>query len=169
MTDQTAPTRNTRRGRQCALVSSVIPIALIIGALVSVAGPAAGHELDTQTAVVVDTDLGLDDVVALAMILHFARGLDFGCGPAPALAAMLEEGGCVMNLYDPFYRPDRGSLGQSYQFITATEVVEHLHRPGEELAALWEALEPGAPPPLPSQSLGERLAAVAAAPGEEKP
>ena len=32
-----------------------------------------------------------------------AAGLDFGCGPGPALAAMLEEQGFSMSLYDPFY------------------------------------------------------------------
>jgi len=72
-----------------------------------------------------------------------ARGLDFGCGPGPALAAMLREAGCRVALYDPFYHPDASALRGSYQFITATEVVEHLHRPGEELRRLWALLQPG--------------------------
>ena len=72
-----------------------------------------------------------------------ARGLDFGCGPGPALAAMLMEAGCEVNLYDVFYRPETEVLNLSYQFITATEVVEHLHDPGAELARLWQMLEPG--------------------------
>jgi hypothetical protein len=72
-----------------------------------------------------------------------ARGLDFGCGPGPALAAMLVEAGCEVNLYDVFYRPQTEVLNLSYQFITATEVVEHLHEPGAELARLWQMLEPG--------------------------
>jgi SAM-dependent methyltransferase len=72
-----------------------------------------------------------------------ASGLDFGCGPGPALAAMMREAGFAMSLYDPFFYPDPAPLEQRYDFITATEVVEHLHRPGEELARLWGMLKPG--------------------------
>lgn len=72
-----------------------------------------------------------------------ASGLDFGCGPGPALAAMLLERGFHVALYDVFYHPDTGALQQHYDFITATEVVEHLHRPGAELAHLWRLLRPG--------------------------
>ncbi|RLQ20807.1 methyltransferase domain-containing protein [Seongchinamella sediminis] len=79
----------------------------------------------------------------LARIPAAARGLDFGCGPGPALAAMLEEAGHQVALYDVFYRPDTAVLQRSYQFITATEVVEHLHRPGAVVEQLWVLLEPG--------------------------
>ncbi len=72
-----------------------------------------------------------------------ARGLDFGCGPAPALASMLREGGYEVRLYDSFYQPDAAALLGQYDFICATEVVEHLHRPGPELARLWSLLRPG--------------------------
>lgn len=71
-----------------------------------------------------------------------SRGLDFGCGPGPALAAMFAEAGHQVSLYDVFYQPDTDPLRRRYQFITATEVVEHLHRPGEVLAGLWQQLEP---------------------------
>jgi len=72
-----------------------------------------------------------------------ASGLEFGCGPGPALAAMLREAGHKVTLYDPFYFPDPAALAGSYDFITATEVVEHLHRPGAELQRLWGLLRPG--------------------------
>ncbi len=73
-----------------------------------------------------------------------ARGLDFGCGPGPALAAMFREAGYSMALFDPFYAPDRGVLGPAaFDFITSSEVFEHLHRPGEELEALLGWLRPG--------------------------
>ena len=72
-----------------------------------------------------------------------ARGLDFGCGPGPGLAAMLKEKGFEVALYDPFFFPDRAPLRRPWDFIVATEVVEHLHRPGEDLARLWELLHPG--------------------------
>jgi hypothetical protein len=72
-----------------------------------------------------------------------AKGLDFGCGPGPALATMLGEAGMQVALYDVFYAPDPAVLEGNYQFICATEVVEHLHRPGAELARLWSLLLPG--------------------------
>lgn len=72
-----------------------------------------------------------------------ASGLDFGCGPGPALAQMLRECGYGVALYDPFYASDDSVLRARYDFICATEVVEHLHRPGEELARLWSLLRPG--------------------------
>lgn len=72
-----------------------------------------------------------------------AAGLDFGCGPGPALAAMLREAGYQVALYDPFYAPDTSVLAPGYDFVTATEVVEHLSRPGEELRRLVGLLRPG--------------------------
>ena len=70
-------------------------------------------------------------------------GLDFGCGPEPALAHMLEQAGCRVALYDSFYRTDKDVLHQEYDFICATELVEHLHWPGEVLTQLWSLLRPG--------------------------
>lgn len=72
-----------------------------------------------------------------------SAGLDFGCGPGPALAAMLEEAGHRVALYDLFYRADAAVWRERYDFITATEVVEHLHAPGAELDRLWAHLRPG--------------------------
>lgn len=72
-----------------------------------------------------------------------ATGLDFGCGPGPALAAMLRQAGYTVALYDPFYAPDEAVLAPGYDFITATEVVEHLARPGAELRRLVGLLRPG--------------------------
>lgn len=72
-----------------------------------------------------------------------ASGLDFGCGPAPALALMLREAGFSVALYDHFYYPDRAPLEARYDFICATEVVEHLSAPGEVLGRLWQQLGSG--------------------------
>lgn len=69
-----------------------------------------------------------------------ANGLDFGCGPGPALASMLQEAGFTVALYDVFYAPDQSPLTQTYDFITATEVVEHLRNPRLELQRLWRCL-----------------------------
>ncbi len=72
-----------------------------------------------------------------------SRGLDFGCGPGPTLSVMLAESGHQVELYDWFFAPDRSVLVGAYDFITATEVVEHLHQPGGELSRLWALLRPG--------------------------
>lgn len=70
-------------------------------------------------------------------------GLDFGCGPGPTLSVMLEEAGQQVALYDPFYKPNLKVLEASYDFITATEVLEHLRQPRRDLDALWDCLRPG--------------------------
>lgn len=70
-------------------------------------------------------------------------GLDFGSGPGPTLSVMLAEAGHQVALYDPFYAPDPGVFDRSYDFITASEVVEHLHQPQRELDRLWGCLKPG--------------------------
>lgn len=72
-----------------------------------------------------------------------ACGLDFGCGPAPALAHVLRESGFQVSLYDSFYEPDVAVFDAQYDFVCATEVVEHLHRPGWELDRLWDSLRVG--------------------------
>lgn len=72
-----------------------------------------------------------------------AQGLDFGAGPGPTLSVMCEEAGHPMAVYDPFYAPDTRVLAGQYDFITATEVVEHLFEPGRELAHLVTMLRPG--------------------------
>lgn len=79
----------------------------------------------------------------LARLPPASRGLDFGCGPGPALAHMLREAGHEVALYDSFYVPATDVLDSRYDFICATEVVEHLHAPGRELARLWSLLVPG--------------------------
>ena len=59
------------------------------------------------------------------------------------LARMFEEAGHTMSLYDPLYVPDQAALRHQYDFITASEVVEHLHQPAVELERLWSTLKPG--------------------------
>ena len=70
-------------------------------------------------------------------------GLDFGSGPEPALSRMFEEAGHSMVIFDHFYEHVPTVLERQYDFITATEVVEHLHDPGKELERLWACLKEG--------------------------
>ena len=79
----------------------------------------------------------------LAVLQPGSRGLDFGCGPGPALAHMLRDAGHRVDLYDSFYYPDSRVLADNYDFVSATEVVEHLHQPGPELERLWGLLRGG--------------------------
>jgi len=79
----------------------------------------------------------------IAKLRPGARGLDFGSGPGPTLSVMLNEAGFPTALYDPFYAPHEGVWSQRYDFVTASEVVEHLHHPMFELGRLWSVLEPG--------------------------
>ena len=72
-----------------------------------------------------------------------ASGLDFGCGPGPALASMFEEQGYNIVVYDKFYFSDTRVWESQYDFITATEVLEHLRCPARELDRLWRHLNPG--------------------------
>ena len=58
-----------------------------------------------------------------------AVGLDYGCGPGPALASMIREDGFAVEKYDLYFFPDRAPLQRKYDFITCTETVEHLRRP----------------------------------------
>lgn len=81
---------------------------------------------------------------ALLHCLPAARaGLDFGCGPGPALAMMLREAGHAVALYDPLFAPDTQVLERQYDFISCSEVVEHLHQPAAEFARFDRMLKPG--------------------------
>jgi ribosomal protein L37AE/L43A len=72
-----------------------------------------------------------------------AHGLDYGCGPGPALAAMLREAGHGMTLYDPLFFNDPLALTGRYDFITCTEVAEHFHYPVQEFRKLDSLLRRG--------------------------
>ena len=65
-----------------------------------------------------------------------AVGLDYGCGPGPALACMIREGGFAAEKYDLYFFPDRAPLRRKYEFITCTETVEHLRHPIEVFSLL---------------------------------
>lgn len=79
----------------------------------------------------------------LSRLAPGARGLDYGCGPGPALAAMLREAGHDVALYDPFFAPDPAPLAGRYDFVTCTETAEHFHHPAAEFDRLAGLLAPG--------------------------
>ena len=58
------------------------------------------------------------------------HGLDFGSGPSPVLAQILEQKfNYQMDIYDHFFSPEKVFIGKKYDLITSTEVVEHLNDP----------------------------------------
>ncbi len=73
-----------------------------------------------------------------------SSGLDYGCGPGPALAAMMCEAGHDVKLFDPYFRNDEQVLSQTYDFITCSETAEHFYRPWEEFCRLDSLLKSGA-------------------------
>lgn len=72
-----------------------------------------------------------------------SQGLDFGCGPGPTLSVMLEEAGRDVALYDFFYYPQQEVLQRDYDFITASEVIEHLHDPHRIWQQWLNLVKPG--------------------------
>lgn len=72
-----------------------------------------------------------------------SHGLDFGCGPGPTLSIMFEEQGYPMAIYDQFYAVDESVLAIEYDFVTATEVVEHFQTPKRSLNQMWQCVKPG--------------------------
>lgn len=79
----------------------------------------------------------------LEQIENDAQGLDFGSGPGPTLSLMFEEVGHPMAVFDHFYANDPLVWQHSYDFITTSEVVEHIHQLGAELDRLWCHLNTG--------------------------
>ena len=69
-----------------------------------------------------------------------SRGLDYGCGPGPALASMLREGGFSVDIYDPYFFPDESYRDKEYDFITCTEAAEHFYEPQKEFNKLDQVL-----------------------------
>jgi len=82
-------------------------------------------------------------VPLLDQIAPGSKGLDFGSGPGPTLSLLFEEAGHTVNLYDPFYAPEKKVLTEKYDFITMSEVVEHCQNPARDLALLWGLLKLG--------------------------
>ena len=72
----------------------------------------------------------------LSKVKAGATGLDFGCGPGPTLSVMAQEAGFEMQNYDLYYFDHPELLSRSYDFITMTEVIEHLASPMDVLSLL---------------------------------
>ncbi|MCW3172089.1 class I SAM-dependent methyltransferase [Shewanella subflava] len=82
----------------------------------------------------------------LTPVLHAiqpdAKGLDYGCGEGAVLSKMAAKQGVSVNNYDLFYFPEQGQLQQQYDFITMTEVLEHIADAQQVFKQLQGLLKP---------------------------
>ncbi|WP_440903038.1 class I SAM-dependent methyltransferase [Catenovulum sp. SX2] len=65
------------------------------------------------------------------------QGLDFGCGEGAVLSQMAKADGFSVLNYDLYYFPQTEVLQRKYQFITATEVIEHI----ADAHSVWSLLD----------------------------
>ncbi|MFW5711935.1 MAG: class I SAM-dependent methyltransferase [bacterium] len=72
-----------------------------------------------------------------------AEVLDFGSGPNPVFAGVLQETGFAVDIYDPLFAPGLEWRDRHYDAVTAVEVAEHLFQPLEEFRRLRDVLRPG--------------------------
>lgn len=72
-----------------------------------------------------------------------ARVLDFGSGPEPVYAEVLQDMGYTVDIFDPLFAPEMGWEGRRYAAVTAVEVAEHLFEPLFEFRRLLGVLQPG--------------------------
>ncbi len=70
------------------------------------------------------------------------NGLDFGSGPSSAAAAILNENGYTISLFDPLFHNNQNILAQKFNYIICIEVMEHFHNPEKEFRLLKELLLP---------------------------
>ena len=70
-------------------------------------------------------------------------GLDFGCGKGPVITKQLVDRGYSVNLYDPYFYPDKSYVNHQYDYIFSCEVFEHFHHPHQEIIHLKSLLKSG--------------------------
>lgn len=74
---------------------------------------------------------------------RIVNGLDFGSGPTPVLAHVLTHNYQVnMDIYDPIFSPNPVYENKLYDFITCTEVIEHIKNPLETFNLFNKLLVP---------------------------
>lgn len=77
---------------------------------------------------------------ALPFLKRNMLGLDYGCGYAPTLSALLAGKGFRCENYDPFFIEN--DLNATYDFIFSTEVFEHFFNPQQDIKRITDLLKP---------------------------
>ena len=73
---------------------------------------------------------------------NYHHVLEYGCGPGPVLAQLLEQKHKHVTCHDPYFMPNPQWETRHYDVITCTEVFEHLAHPFDVLASLRQRLAP---------------------------
>lgn len=71
--------------------------------------------------------------------------LDFGCGPEKGLESLVEKKGLrnlFVDSYDPIFFP-KISKNKKYDFVYASETLEHFYQPTVEIENILNLLKPG--------------------------
>jgi len=67
--------------------------------------------------------------------------LDYGSGPQPVLADVMEKEGYKVDIYDKYFYNKKDYLDKMYDVIISTEVFEHIYKPIETLETLLSILK----------------------------
>ena len=78
---------------------------------------------------------------ALIYIGRGMKGLDFGCGPSPVLATVLNRMEILCEFYDPFFHPTID--GSDFDFVFSTECVEHFYYPRKSFERIDALMKQG--------------------------
>jgi hypothetical protein len=71
------------------------------------------------------------------------EGLDYGSGPTPVLAELLEKEGYHISVFDPFFANDRNLLAKQYDYLTCVETAEHFHYPAKDWQIMTQLVKKG--------------------------
>ncbi len=78
----------------------------------------------------------------LARLPATAHGLDFGSGKSPAMANLFRQAGHRCDCYDPYFQANHQLLKRRYDFLLASEVIEHLYHPKQTFQQWLSMLKP---------------------------
>ena len=71
-------------------------------------------------------------------------GLDFGCGPSISIEKIFEEKDIKCDSFDPFFFPnDEFLVQESYDFLTCSEVIEHIVHSKQDLQRMISLVKVG--------------------------
>lgn len=77
---------------------------------------------------------------ALRLINQDMQGLDYGCGPEPVLCQLLARQSIHCSPFDPIFYPQKPQ--GPFDFIFATECLEHFFNPLRDITTLFGLLKP---------------------------